>query len=81
MRVYSRTQKANRTYMTIEQYARWCGVSKDTARRRIDKGILRIYQPERRGRVLIELENDQSERTARTGISNFAKEFAIGGMT
>ena len=77
MRVYTRTQKANRTYMTIEQYAGWCGISKDTVIRRINKGILRIYQPERRGRVLIELENDTSDRTARTGISDFAREFAI----
>ncbi|NLC83770.1 MAG: hypothetical protein GX749_01655 [Ruminococcaceae bacterium] len=77
MRIYSRTQKANRTYMTIEQYAAWCGISKDTVIRRINKGILRIYQPERRGRVLIELENDSNDKATRTGISDFAKEFAI----
>lgn len=75
MRVYSRTQKANRTYMTIEQYANWCGISKDTTIRRINKGILRIYQPEKRGRVLIEIEND--EKPQKLGISNFAREFAV----
>jgi hypothetical protein len=77
MRAYSRTQKANRTYMTIEQYANWCGISKDTTIRRINKGILRIYQPQRRGRVLIELENETSDRSGRAGISNFAAEFQI----
>ena len=76
MRVFARTQRANKTYMTIEQYAQWCGISKDTVIRRINKGILRIYQPEKRGRVLIELENDEPPKTAKSSLSNFALEFA-----
>lgn len=78
MRVYVRTQKADRAYMTIEQYAEWCGISRDTVIRRINKGILKIYQPERRGRILIELENGRSHKDHGM-ISNFAQEFTGWG--
>ncbi|WHH58446.1 helix-turn-helix domain-containing protein [Petroclostridium sp. X23] len=52
--------KADRAYLTIERYAEFTGLHKNTVRNHIKQGYINYYQPKKRGRILIEITNDKT---------------------
>lgn len=59
MKVISRRMNADKRYMTIKEYCAFARIGHTTAYKRINAGIVRIYQPEPRGKVLIELDTGE----------------------